>query len=156
MDFLTQTYKMTPLKSAYRINQNLNLILEFHNGNLDVDSYIKFKQIVFNDKNFKAGLNHFIHFKNVNFIAPQEDIKKFVDFIKSNAPNLGKRKVAFVTSTPNQVVTTTIYKTILADKEQQVAVFSTNDTALNWLTSNPLATEDLIEIVKSMTKEINS
>lgn len=147
---------MTAFKSAYRIINDLNLILEYHSGNIDVDSYIKFKQLVFSDTGFKSGLNHFIHFKNVTFNTPDTEIKKFVDFIKNNAPKLGKRKVAFVTSTPNQVVTTTIYKTMLADKEQQVAVFSTNDTALNWLTSNPLATEDLIEIVKSMTKEINS
>ena len=70
-----------------------------------------------------------------------------VNFIKNNAPKLGKRKVAFVTSTPNQVVTTTIYKTMLTDFEQQVVVFSTIDTALNWLTSNPLNTKELIDLV---------
>ncbi|REE79740.1 hypothetical protein BX611_2636 [Lutibacter oceani] len=142
------------LKSAYRIIPLHNLIIEFHKGNLDVDSYIRFKQKTFNDKNFKTGLNYFIHFKNITFLAPQEDIEKFVNFIKNNAPKLGKRKVAFVTSTPNQVVKTTIYKTMLADNDQQVAVFSTNDNALNWLTSNPLNTLELIEVVKSLAKEV--
>ncbi|MEX1383726.1 hypothetical protein [Lutibacter sp.] len=145
---------MAALKSSYKIIVQHNIIIEYHKGNIDVDSYIKFKEKTFNDKDFKTGLNYLIHFKNVNFFTPQEDIKKFVNFIKNNAPKLGKRKVGFVTSTPNQVVTTTIYKTMLADVEQQVAVFSTIDTALNWLTSNPLNTKELIEVVKATEKKV--
>ena len=147
---------MAALKSAYRIINNLNLIIEYHKGALDVNSYIKFKQKTFSDTDFKTGLNYFIHFKNITFLTTEEDVKKFVDFIKNNAPKLGRRKVAFVTSTPNQVVTTTIYKSMLADIEQQVAVFSTNEAAFNWLISNPLNTKELIEVVKTMEKEVNA
>lgn len=146
---------MTNLKSSYKIINEHNIIIEYHKGNIDIASYIKFKLKTFNDKDFKTGLNYFIHFKNVTFLTPQEDIKKFVDFIKNNAPKLGKRKVAFITSTPNQVVTTTIYKTMLADIEQQVAVFSTNENAFNWLTSNPLITTNLVKIVNEMKQQID-
>jgi len=145
---------MTDLKSSYKIINEHNIIIEYHKGKLDVGSYIKFKEKTFNDKDFKTGLNYLIHFKNVTFFTPQEDIKKFVNFIKNNAPKLGKRKVAFVTSTPNQVVTTTIYKSMLADIKQQVAVFSTNDNALNWLTSNSLNTKKIIDVLKGMQKEL--
>ena len=145
---------MTDLKSSYKIINDHNIIIEYHKGKLDVGSYIKFKEKTFNDKDFKTGLNYLIHFKNVTFFTPQEDIKKFVNFIKNNAPKLGKRKVAFVTSTPNQVVTTTIYKSMLADIKQQVAVFSTNDNALNWLTSNSLNTKKIIDVLKGMQKEL--
>ena len=145
---------MTDLKSSYKIINDHNIIIEYHKGKLDVGSYIKFKEKTFNDKDFKTGLNYLIHFKNVTFLTSQEDIQKFVNFIKNNAPKLGKRKVALVTSTPNQVVTTTIYKTMLTDFEQQVVVFSTIDTALNWLTSNPLNTKELIDLVKATEKEI--
>jgi len=145
---------MATLKSSYKIISEHNIIIEFHKGNIDVDSYIKFKEKTFNDEDFKTGLNYLIHFKNVTFFTPQEDIKKFVNFIKNNAPKLGKRKVAFVTSTPNQVVTTTIYKSMLADIKQQVAVFSTNDNALNWLTSNSLNTKKIIDVLKGMQKEL--
>lgn len=145
---------MATLKSSYKIISEHNIIIEFHKGNIDVDSYIKFKEKTFNDEDFKTGLNYLIHFKNVTFFTPQEDIKKFVNFIKNNAPKLGKRKVAFVTSTPNQVVTTTIYKSMLADIKQQVAVFSTNDNALNWLTSNSLNTKKIIDVLKGMQKDL--
>ena len=145
---------MATLKSSYKIISEHNIIIEFHKGNIDVDSYIKFKEKIFNDEDFKTGLNYLIHFKNVTFFTPQEDIKKFVNFIKNNAPKLGKRKVAFVTSTLNQVVTTTIYKSMLADIKQQVAVFSTNDNALNWLTSNSLNTKKIIDVLKGMQKDL--
>ncbi|UMB60696.1 hypothetical protein MHL31_00440 [Lutibacter sp. A80] len=147
---------MAPLKSTYKIINNLNIILEYHSGNLDVDSYIKFKQKVFSDKNFKPGLNHLIHFKNITFIYPDKNLKLFVDFIKSNTSVLGKRKIAFITSTPNHVVTTTIYDTLLADNSQQISVFSTNNSALNWLIQSPLDINNLIEVLKDMKKEVKA
>lgn len=144
---------MKSLKSSYKIINEHNLIIEYHKGDIDLDSYIKFKKKTFTDKDFKTNLNYLIHFKDVTFFTPPEDIKKFVDFIIHNAPKLGKRKVAFITSTPNQVVSTTIYKTMITNDEQQVAIFSTNNNALNWLTSNKLNTKELIEIVKFIEKE---
>ena len=145
---------MTAQKSTYRIINDLNLIIEYHSGNLDVPSYIKFKERTFKDPNFKTGLNYFIHFKNVTFIKPKENVHLLVEFIKKNASKFGKRKVAFITSTPEQVVATTIYKTMLADNEQDVTVFSTNENAFNWLTSNPLNTIKLVEIIKEIKREI--
>ncbi|GGK45288.1 MULTISPECIES: hypothetical protein [Flavobacteriaceae] len=144
---------MADLKSSYKIIAKHNIIIEYHKGNIDVNSYIKFKEKIFNDKGFKTGLNYLIHFKNVRFLTPPEDIIKFVNFIKKNTPKLGRRKIAFITRTPDQVVKTTIYKTLLADVEQQVAVFSTNNTALNWLNSTPLNTNDLIEVLTVIEKE---
>ncbi|UMB55084.1 hypothetical protein MKD41_06310 [Lutibacter sp. A64] len=145
---------MTTLKSTYRIISDLNLILECHGGSLDVNSYIKFKQKLFNDVNFKTGLNHFIHFRNTIFINPEEDLIKFVDFIKNNTSKLGERKVAFVTSTPSHVVTTTIYNSLLSDVKQQVSVFSTNNAAFNWLIVHPLNINELNTIVNTMEKEV--
>ena len=75
---------MTDLKSSYKIINEHNIIIEYHKGKLDVGSYIKFKEKTFNDKDFKTGLNYLIHFKNVTFLTSQEDIQKFVNFIKNN------------------------------------------------------------------------
>ena len=146
---------MATLKSSYKIISEHNIIIEFHKGNIEVDSYIKFKEKTFNDEDFKTGLNYLIHFKNVTFFTPQEDIKKFVNFIKNNAPKLGKRKVALITNTPNQVVSTTIYKTMQANLNQEVEIFSTDEAALNWLIPKSFSFKDLNEILKILFAEIN-
>ena len=147
---------MAALNSTYRIFRDFNLILEYHSGNLDVDSYIKFEQKLFNDSDFRTGLNHFIHFRNITFINPEENLKKFVDFIKNNTSKLGNRKVAFITSTPSHVVTTTIYNTLLSDPKQDIAVFSTINAAFNWLMVHPLNISKLTNVVDDMEQEITT
>ncbi len=67
---------------------------------------------------------------------------------------MGKRKIAFVTSTPSHVVTTTIYNSLLSDVKQQVSVFSTNNAAFNWLIVHPLNINELNTIVNTMEKEV--
>ena len=129
--------------------KDTKLVIEAIVENLEI------KQKVFSDKDFIPGLNHLIHFKNTTFIYPEINLKKFVAFIKSNTSKLGERKIAFITRTPNHVVTTTIYDTLLADNSQQIAVFSTDNSALNWLALTPLDICNLIKVLKSMEKEID-
>jgi len=143
------------LKSTYQIITQNNLIIEFHKGTLDVDSYIEFKKKLFSDKDFKPGLNYFIHHKNVTFLTNQTDIKKFVTFLGAHSDSLGKRKVALITNTPNQVVSTTIYKTMQANLNQEVEIFSTDEAALNWLIPKSFSIKDLNEILKILFAEIN-
>ncbi len=105
-------------------------------------------------KDFKPGLNYFIHHKNVTFLTNQTDIKKFVDFLGSRSDSLGKRKVALITNTPNQVVSTTIYKIMQASLNQEVEIFSTNGAALNWLIHNSFSNKNIIEILKILYNEV--
>ncbi|SNR73166.1 hypothetical protein SAMN06265371_11079 [Lutibacter agarilyticus] len=124
---------MSALKSYYEILLEINLVIEYHIGILKADSYINFKKTLFNDPLFKPNLNHFIHFKNVTFDTNKDDINEFVNFMKTNTTSIGKRKIAFITNTPNQVVSTTLYKMMLNSLNQSVEIFSTNDNALKWL-----------------------
>lgn len=124
---------MSKLNSSYRIIPEQNLVLEYHTGVLKVEDYIRFKKALLNDPLFKANLNHFIHHKNVIFKTTPTEISKFVDFIKTNVKSFGHRKVAILTKTPNQVVSTTLYKMMQKNTNQTVEVFSTNENALIWL-----------------------
>ncbi len=124
---------MSALKSYYEIILEHNLVIEYHRGILKAGSYINFKKTLFSDPLFKPNLNHFIHFKNVTFDTNKHDINEFVSFMKTNTKSIGKRKIAFITNTPNQVVSTTLYKMMLNNLNQSVEIFSTNDNALKWL-----------------------
>lgn len=145
---------MSNLKSIYKILPEFNLAIEFHKGSLDIDSYINFKKNLFKDALFKPGLNYLVHYKNVVFQTNPSDIKKFIDFIDNNYSILGKRKIAMVTDTPNQVVSTTIYKQKQQNLNQDAEVFSTSDNALKWLISEPFSKKILSSILRDLENTI--
>ena len=124
---------MSALKSYYEILPEYNLVIEFHRGILKAIDYIEFKKTLLKDPKFKANLNHFIHFKNVTFNTTPTDISEFVSFMEKKSHSLGFRKVVLVTNTPNQVVSTTMYKMMLQNPNQSIEICSTNKKALKWL-----------------------
>ena len=141
---------MSKLKSNYTILLNHNLVIEFHSGILTALNYIEFKKKLLNDSLFKADLNHLIDFKNVKFNTNPTDISDFVDFLKSRTQFLGNRKVAFVTNTPNQVVSTTIYKLTQGNLNQEVEIFSTEENAVKWLNIPNSVIKDVLKIINKL------
>jgi len=144
---------MSALKSTYKILPEYNLIIEIHKGILEVESYINFKIKLSQDSSFKANMNNFINFRNVEFNTTPADVQKFVDFIKNSAPTLGKRKVTLLTDTPNQVVNTTIYKTLLAGVSNDIEIFSMTNAALNWLLKVK-DTKEILDIIATLEQNI--
>jgi hypothetical protein len=72
-----------------------------------------------------------------------------------NVQKLGARKVAFVTNTPNQVVSTTIYKTIKSNLIQTSEIFSTNENALKWLNFSESSIQELKASILECANRIN-
>lgn len=124
---------MNTLISKYKILKENNLIIEFHKGVLDIDSFIKFKIKLTEDPLFTNSLNYYIDFKNATFNLSENDVDKYVNFLKENSNYLGKRKVALITNTPNQVVYSTFFKMKRTNSLQVIEVFSTSISALAWL-----------------------
>ncbi|WP_111708346.1 hypothetical protein [Lutibacter citreus] len=124
---------MSKFKSNYKIIPEYNLVIEFHKGIADLDMYIKFKSKLIKDELYKPDMNYFIDQKNVIFHTTNSDIKKYIEFIESKSKFLGKRKIALITNTPNQVVPTTIYKQKQKKLNQKTEIFSTNEKAFKWL-----------------------
>ncbi|MDV7187277.1 hypothetical protein R3X25_08300 [Lutibacter sp. TH_r2] len=142
------------LKSIYKIINNHNLIIELHKGDIDLNSYIKFKQKLINDNSFKTGCNYFIHFKNVKFDNQNfDDIIEFKSFIGKISKNKNSRKIAIVTDTPNQVVTLTLFKEYKDHFTKNVEIFSTNKKAIQWLFQNKF-NEDIDLILNELDQNI--
>lgn len=144
---------MSKLKSSYKILPGENLVIECHSGILEASNYIDFKKKLIIDSLFKANMNHFIHYKNVVFKTSASDIALFVDFVKKNVQFLGHRKIALITDTPNQVVSTTMYKMMTESSNQTAEVFSTNISALKWLSIPNSKHEELTSIILGLIPE---
>ncbi len=111
-------------KSTYKILPKYQLVIE---------DYIAFKKSIVNDPLFKPNYKFYIDFNQVNFKITEDDIDNYIKFIDNNLANLGSRFSAIVTNTPNQVVSTTMYKMLQKNRSQIVEIFSTKENALNWL-----------------------
>ncbi len=139
--------QMSKLKSFYIILSESNLVIEHHQGTLNVDSYIKFKKELLEDPLFKTNMNYYIHLKDVFFSTTKPDIKKYIKYMASIYDIIGNRKLALVTSTPNQVVPITIYKSLEGDLNQESKIFSTTEMALHWLNIDDESIESIINTI---------
>ena len=140
---------MSSLVSNYKILKEHNLIVEYHTGILDVASFINFKKNITLDSLFLPGLNYFVHLKKVTFCTNLEDINKYINFLEINTKAFGDRRVAIITDTPNQVVYTTMFKNLQQSKTQSIEIFSTNESALEWLNSN-LNKNEILDVLESL------
>lgn len=127
---------MTLLKSNYIILKDLNLLIECHSGNLDLKSYIEFVKRTTLDPLFSKNMNYFIDLCNVVVTASIDDIKKYNNFSEDNFQCDKKRRVALITNSPNQMVFATLFKNSNTQKLKEIEVFSTKESALNWINSN--------------------
>ena len=136
---------MTQLKSNYIILKDYNLLIECHSGNLDSKSYIDFVKRTTLDPLFSNNMNYYIDLSNVVVTASIDDIIIYNNFINDNFQCDKKRRVALLTSSPNQMVFATLFKNSNTQKLKEVEVFSTKENALNWINSR-LNKEEILNI----------
>ncbi|SDX25314.1 hypothetical protein SAMN05444411_10441 [Lutibacter oricola] len=141
---------MVSSTNKFKIYPEYNLVIELHSGTLNLTSYLNFKKKLFTHKEFKSGMNYFINLKKVNFDAPTKDIEKFADFNNQRPSFSERRKIALVTDTPSQVVSTTIYKSLLSNHNQDIEIFSTNEKALSWLITEPITQARYKEVLAEL------
>ena len=140
---------MSGLISTYKILKEQNLIVEYHTGIIDAKSFIAFKKCITLDPLFLPSLNYFVHLKNAAFVTNFEDVDAYANFLADNYTIFGNRRVALITNTPNQVVSTTMFKMMQQNKSQSVEVFSTNESALEWLNSR-LDKDEILGVLASL------
>lgn len=149
--------KMSQLKSNYKISKNHKLVIEFHFGILEIKPFIKFIKNKTSDPLFSLDLNHLIDLRNVTFNTTVNDIHKSVKFLASKLLTQGsKRNIAILTSTPSQVVSTTLYK--IKQQEQnsliKLEIFSTPEKALKWLNYNSTSSVKVINTLEELKNNL--
>lgn len=141
---------MSSFKSPYKILSNHNLIIEYYSGDIDFVSFMNFKKKLILEPLFTPNLNILIHFKNATFKITDKEINKYIHFSETNLKVIGKRKIALITATPNQVVVSTLFKVIQRIKSKSVEIFSTKESALRWLNIKELSTIEVTHILNDL------
>ena len=145
---------MPELRSKYKILKEHNLFIVVHNGTLNLNSMMDFIQTINSDPEFTPKLNHIVDLNNVQFELTQEDMNNYVNHLESNSKTQGDKRIAVITSTPNQVTYSTLYK--LAKKElqplQSIQIFSTTQKAFDFIGLKNISFEEVSQTLKMLNK----
>ena len=140
---------MSSLISNYIILKEHYLLIEHHTGNLDLESYINFVTNTTLDPSFSVNMNYFIDFSNVVVTASIDDIVKYNNFTETNFIPERKKKIAIVTKTPKQMVFATLFKNSNTQKLKKIEIFSTNESAIQWINSS-LSQEEILTVFSNL------
>lgn len=134
---------MPHLKSTYKILKEYNLVIQCHSGPLDLESYTNFTKKVNSDPLFSPNQNQLVCMRKATFKVKMSDVFKFIKFTSKFPETSKKRRISIITDTPNQVAPLTLYKLDRQNSKNSIEVFSTFESAIDWLDIKDLKITDV-------------
>ena len=144
-------------RTSYTILKDLKLIIEFYNNDICIDDIIALKKVLFLDKDYQPDFNILMDLTDATLESGLEGVLKYIDFAKKNISYINKRKVAFYTSKPSEVVSGVLFSESNKDLPIDLKVFSTIDAVFKFLNFSNNMEESkinkaLLELKNSSTK----
>lgn len=109
---------------AYYISVENKLIVIYLSGYIDIDDLIYLQNVMHLNPTFNAYFDVIIDFRDSIPVANEQDIKRYIEFMKMNSQYFRNRKGAYLTSKPNEVVATTLFSILLNDIPIKTMIFS--------------------------------
>jgi len=132
-------------KYHYRILHEEKLIVEYYSGEIVLENLIEFKKMLLTDPEYNPHYNLLADLRDATFLLTEYEIKGYLDYAKPVLYLFKKRKSAYLTHTPNQVVFVTFidyYSEGFLPIETKI--FSTSNAAISWL-KHSICTSDVLE-----------
>lgn len=145
---------MNQLISKYQILKENKLIIEVHSGSLDIASFINFKITLSTDPSFSPNFNFIIDLTDVIFETSESDLKEYANFLAKSRKFKGSRKIAVLTKTPNQVVSSVLFKMLFSNPSQIIEIFSTANSAIQWLQIENSSVLKIKNTIKSLKNTV--
>lgn len=130
-----QTYP-TVKAGKYELLPKIELILEYYSGEISFDDLIYFKKTLGTDPKFNFYHTTILDLREATLKLNEIEMVQLLNFFRDSFEVKGIRKVAYLTSKPDQVVLTTLFSSLLIDFQDlkfQPHTFSTIEALANWL-----------------------
>ena len=139
-------------KGTYAIIVEKPLIVEYYEGIITVKDLFHFKNEIKKEPNYNLYTNTILDFRFCTLNIETEELPEIINYLKRNFSKSGNRKVAYLTSRPNEVVVTTLYKQVLADTDinYNPETFSTVRAIANYFGSGLVREKELFEIIEEL------
>jgi len=131
---MNKSFGIFERKYHYRILHEEKLVVEYYSGEIVLDNLIEFKKILLTDPEYNPHYNILADLRDATFLLTEYEIKRYLDYAQTILYLFKKRKSAYLTYTPNQVVFVTFidyYSEGFLPIE--VKIFSTSNAAISWL-----------------------
>lgn len=115
----------------FKIIPDLNLIIEYLAGPIDIQLFMQHKQRIINSEFFGPNLKYLLDYREATININQKDILDYIDFAEKNEKP--SNLTAFLTQTPKQVLVTQLFQLLKGEKLGKPSSFSTIDAAIQWL-----------------------
>lgn len=138
----------------YKILPEIRLIIDCWFGELTFEKILASKLEEAEDAHWSPDFDNISDIRNAVFSLSNDHAKQIIEYARSNPRWSHKRKTAYLTKNPNQVV----FQTMLGlnkpiDMPNELGLFSTLDTALYWLGINRSELERIQEILTRLKED---
>ncbi|MFN8257911.1 MAG: hypothetical protein U0W24_19600 [Bacteroidales bacterium] len=142
---------------TYMIIPEKPLIVGYYNGIIKIEDIIHFNIVIRKEPNYNYFANTILDFRYCTLDIKHDELPKIINYIKSSFKKTGDRKVAYLTSKPNEVVVTSMYQYILdySDLNYNPKIFSTVKAIANFFGNKVISEKELLGIIEELKTKPN-
>lgn len=96
-------------KASYKIIPELKLLLEYYEGFITLDSFLKYKNDLISDSAYNNSFCAINDLRNCTLAYNTEELKKYVEFAGKYEHGEDLRRSVTITNAPEQVVLSSMY-----------------------------------------------
>lgn len=136
----------------YRLLAPLKTVIMYFTGDIILDDIICLMKQLAQDHEYSPQFNVIVDFRDCNLNFNNQMLLDYIQFL-SKAKLIARRKIAYLTSKPNEVVLTILYSEMVREHSLEIEVFSTSQAALNYIQGNGLNVEKLDNIILELKSQ---
>ena len=119
-------------KFPYKLFSKLSLCYAHFSGYTTIDDIYDFVNSLIHDETYLPTFSSIIDFRDADLFFKKFDGIKYVEFVNVNPQLQGDRRVAFLTTTPQQTAHSIEYKMLAEGLPMHVRVFTTIEACFSW------------------------
>lgn len=144
------------MKKGYKIIRELNLVVEYYQGDLTAHDIMGNKKATTEDVDFKKDDSVVLDLRDANVQMDKNDMEKMVAFFKGNSVFQGDKKAVYLTSKPKEVANTMLFSMLVNKYRIQPQSVSTLEAAVQFLHIDGLGVERLNTIIEELKASIQT
>ena len=137
---------------TYKILPTFKLIIEYYSGNINIDDLIHLKRVISLEQDYNPTFTSLVDFRDAILNVDEKDLIKYLNFVKEYTKVFGHRNTVFLTSTPNDVVKTTLFSLIVESFNMPISVkiYSTIEAVNCWINIEGINENSLLSFLDEL------
>ena len=144
---------------AYKLLVNKQLSVEYYSGDITLDDIIYLETIISNEPNYDFSFNTIFDMRDAEMKVDESEMEILLEFLTKQFKEGDTRNVALLTSSPNDVVKSTLFSILLDENNEldmNLRIFSTVKSIASWLDIESVNEKELDDILSELKTQPNN